>query len=136
ARLPNTDIPDDEKEAVARVIDRQLERFRENDEANARREDEREEQPVFGVPTKEQLAKINRFTKRPFSAEELFVFNTKMIGDAIVPGRHIKVSKELLEVFVKDAQAGNVAFMLNHRWAGAPEKPKGVFNLGRVFDSW
>lgn len=94
------------------------------------------EEQRYGVPTEEQLAKINALTKRPFSAEEVFVFDTKMVGDALIPGRYIKLTRELLEVYTKDAQAGNVAFQLNHRWASFFDTPKGVFNMGRVFDSW
>lgn len=94
------------------------------------------EERQYGVPTAEQLAKINTLTKRPFSAEEVFVFDTKMVGDALIPGRYIKLTRELLEVYTKDAQAGNVAFQLNHRWASCFDTPKGVFNMGRVFDSW
>lgn len=134
ARLPNTDI--DDKDAVGRVIDRQLNRFDQNTEQNARSGTENNKGQPFGTPTEEQLAKINRFAKRPFSAEEVFVFDTKMIGDALIPDRYIKLDKSLLETYVKNVQAGDVAYMLNHRWANFFDSPKGVFLMGRVYDSY
>lgn len=136
ARLSNTDIPEDDKDAVGRVIDRQLARFEENTEENARTASGATREQRFGTPTEEQLAKINQLTKRPFSADQVFTFSVKMIGDALISTRFFKLSKELLEVYVNDANAGNVAFMLNHRWASFFDNPKGVFNMGRVFDSW
>jgi hypothetical protein len=92
----------------------------------------------YGVPTEEQLAKINTLTKRPFKADELYVFKAKMIGDALIPNRNIKLSKELLAGYAKNAQDGNVAYMQNHRWTAlmGMADQKGVINLGRVFDSW
>lgn len=92
----------------------------------------------YGTPTDEQLAKINRMTKRPFKAEEVYTFKAKMIGDALIPGRYIKLDKSLLEEYDKDGQDGNVAYMLNHRWTAwlGLSYQKGVINLGRVYDSW
>lgn len=92
----------------------------------------------FGVPSDDQLAKINRFAKRPFSAGEVFAFPAKMIGDAVVPNRYMRLHPDLLTEFTKQANGGNVAFMMNHRWAawfGLSEK-KGPMNVGRVFKSW
>lgn len=89
----------------------------------------------YGTPTPEQLAKINRLTKRQFKAEEVFVFDAKFIGDGLITDRFMKLDKALIEGFVKDAQNGDVAYMLNHAWATWGPM-RGLPNFGRVFESW
>jgi hypothetical protein len=84
----------------------------------------------FGVPTEEQLAKINKLAKRTFSAEEVFVFSGKSAGDMIIENRFIQLSKELLETFIMNAKEG-VSWLLNHSWASWSE-PVTIF--GRTFD--
>src|SRR5690554_3919997 len=87
--------------------------------------------PKFGTPTDEQLAKINKLTKRELSADEVFVFSGKSAGDLMIPSRHMRLSPELLKVMVDDAKKG-VSFMLNHNWAnwgGIQAVP-----FGKVFD--
>jgi hypothetical protein len=87
----------------------------------------------FGVPTDEQLAKINRFTKKALSADEVFYWENKSCGDAMIPNRYMQLSKQLLELFVKDAQLG-VSFMFNHSWAdfGSKAIPYGKVMDGRL----
>lgn len=85
----------------------------------------------FGVPTEEQLAKINKLAKRTLSADEVFVFSGKSAGDMLIPNRFTRISKELLQVMVDDAKKG-VSFMLNHNWrnwGGIQGIP-----YGKVFD--
>jgi len=85
----------------------------------------------FGVPTEEQLAKINKLAKRQLSADEVFVFSGKSAGDMLIPNRFTRISKELLQVMVDDAKKG-VSFMLNHNWrnwGGIQGIP-----YGKVFD--
>lgn len=87
--------------------------------------------PKFGTPTDEQLAKINKLTKRELSADEVFVFSGKSAGDLMIPGRYMKLSPELLKVMADDAKKG-VSFMLNHnwsKWGGIQAVP-----FGKVFD--
>lgn len=84
----------------------------------------------FGVPTEEQLAKINRLAPKTFSAEEVFVFSGKSAGDMIIENRYIQLSRELLETFVKNAKEG-VSWLLNHSWSSWSE-PVTIF--GRTFD--
>lgn len=89
----------------------------------------------FGEPTTSQLEKINALAKRPLSKEEVFVFSSKMIGDAIIYHPWpISLHKSLLEVFKKDALTG-VAFMLDHSWAGFFARPKAAYSYGRTFDA-
>jgi hypothetical protein len=84
----------------------------------------------FGVPTEAQLAKINKLAKRTLSLDEVFVFSGKSAGDLMIPGRYMRLSKELLQVMATDAQKG-VSFMLNHNWSsfGVQAVP-----YGKVFD--
>lgn len=85
----------------------------------------------FGVPTDEQLSKINKLAKRTLSADEVFAFSGKSAGDMLIPNRYTKISKELLQVMVDDAQK-SVSFMYNHNW-GSSQGLKGV-PYGKVFD--
>lgn len=90
----------------------------------------------FGVPSDEQLAKINKLAKRTLSKEELFVFSGSSAGDMLIPGRHTKLSHELLQTMVDDAKHG-VSFMLNHSWSefGSKGIPYGKVFDGRIVDS-
>lgn len=88
----------------------------------------------FGVPTQEQLQKINKLAKRTLSADEIFVYPHKMAGDMIIPERYIQLTRDLLEQFVKNANAG-VAFLLDHSWSGFFARPKAALPYGRVFEA-
>jgi len=93
----------------------------------------------FGVPTDKQLAKINKLARRKLKKEEVFVFPSKLAGDMIIPDRYIQLTKELLEVFAKDANKG-VSLLLDHSWApdgffGIGGRPKAAIPYGRTFDS-
>lgn len=95
--------------------------------------------PKFGVPTDEQLAKINKLAKRTLSADEVFVFPDKLAGDMIIPDRYVQLTKELLDVFAVDAKKG-VSILLDHSWApdgffGLGGRPKAAIPYGRTFDS-
>lgn len=84
----------------------------------------------FGVPTAGQLDKINALAKRTLSKDEVFAFSTKMVGDALLPERYLKLHKSLLEVYKADARTG-VAFMLDHAWSGLQK----ALVYGRTFDA-
>ena len=84
----------------------------------------------FGVPTAGQLEKINALAKRTLSKDEVFAFSTKMVGDALLTERYMKLHKSLLELYKTDAKAG-VAFMLDHAWAGLQK----ALVYGRTFDA-
>lgn len=87
----------------------------------------------FGVPTAGQLEKINALAKRTLSADEVFSFPTKMVGDALLKERLVQLSKPLLEVFRDNAKSG-IAFMLDHPWAGF-NRPKPAYPYGRTYDA-
>lgn len=94
----------------------------------------------FGVPTDEQLAKINKLAKRKLNADEVFVFPTKLAGDMVIPGRYVQLTKELLDVYAMDAKKG-VSLMLDHSWHpdgffGSGGRPKAAIPYGRTFDSY
>jgi hypothetical protein len=93
----------------------------------------------FGVPTNEQLAKINKLAKRTLSGDEVFVFPSKLAGDMIIPDRYVQLTKELLDIFATDANKG-VSFLLDHSWHadgffGLGGRPKAAIPYGRTFDS-
>ncbi|WP_159413120.1 hypothetical protein [Ruminiclostridium josui] len=50
----------------------------------------------FGVPTEQQLAKINKLAKRTLSSDEVFVFSGKSAGDLMIPNRYMKLSLSFL----------------------------------------
>lgn len=92
----------------------------------------------FGVPTDEQLAKINKLAKRTLSADEVFAFSGKSAGDLMIPNRYTRLSPELLQVMVNDAKGMGVSFMLNHNWSnwgGIQGIPYGKVFDGRVVSS-
>lgn len=89
---------------------------------------------VYGTPTPSQLEKINALAKRPLSAEDVFIFPDKAIGDGLIPTRMTRVHKSLLEVFKTDARRG-VSMMIDHPWAGFFSKPKPAYSYGRTFDA-
>lgn len=88
----------------------------------------------FGTPNEEQLKKINKFARRPLSAEQVFTFDAKFVGDGIIPTRFMRLTKPLLEDFNRDANAG-IAFMLDHSWSGFFARPKAAFTYGRSYSS-
>lgn len=87
---------------------------------------------TYGAPTPGQLERINSLAKRELSAEELFVFPGKLVGDMVIPNRYIQIDKSLLEVFREDAKSG-IAFMLDHPWTFLSPKP--ALPYGRTFDA-
>lgn len=93
----------------------------------------------FGVPTEQQLAKINKLAKRTLSQDEVFVFPGKLAGDMIIPGRFVQLTPELLQVFLANAQRG-VSLLLDHSWHadgffGMGGRPRAAIPYGRTFDA-
>jgi hypothetical protein len=85
----------------------------------------------FGKPTEQQLALINKLSRKEFTDDDVFVFGGKSAGDRIIENRYIQLSKELLQTFVDDSKKG-VSWLLNHSWASYSE-PVTIF--GRTFDA-
>lgn len=84
------------------------------------------------TPTDEQWEKMKRHIKSDkYSKEDFFVFETRAVGDRIVPHRYTKLMPDFLKVMRDDAQKG-VSLMLNHNWSqlGVQSIP-----LGKVFDA-
>jgi hypothetical protein len=95
--------------------------------------------PKFGVPTDEQLVKINKLAKRTLSSDEVFVFPDKLAGDMIIPDRYVQLTPELLNVFLGNAQRG-VSLLIDHSWHadgfwGLGGRPKAAIPYGRTFDA-
>lgn len=133
ARIENSNIPADDKPAVRRVAQRQMDRFQ-NTEGESHAFGMETFARTFGEPTPAQLEKINRIAKRPLSKDEVFIYTHKMAGDMIIPDRFIQLSVPLLEIFAKNANDG-VSFLLDHSWAGFG-RPKPALPYGRVFEGW
>ena len=88
----------------------------------------------FGEPTPAKLAKINRLAKRQLSKDEVFTFEGKLCGDMIIPNRHVKLEKPLLEAFKQNAIEG-VSMLLDHSWSGFFGRPKAAIPYGRTYDA-
>lgn len=93
----------------------------------------------FGVPTTAQLEKINKLAKRRLTADEVFVFPSKLTGDMIIPERYVQLMRETLDVFAMDARKG-VSFLIDHSWHsgglfGLGGRPKPAIPYGRTFDA-
>lgn len=90
----------------------------------------------FGKPTASQLESINSMLPRgakPLSAEEVFTFNAKIIGDGLIPDRFFRMMRSALVNIRDDAKQG-VSFLLDHSWSGiAP--PKAAIPYGKTFDA-
>ena len=84
------------------------------------------------TPTDEQWEKMKKHIKSDkYSKEDFFVFETRAVGDRIVPHRYTRLMPDFLEVMKEDAQKG-VSLMLNHN-----EGQLGVqaIPIGKVFDA-
>ncbi|MEK5060944.1 MULTISPECIES: hypothetical protein [unclassified Paenibacillus] len=69
-------------------------------------------------PTPEQLARINKFTARELTEEEVYVFPNMMIDDQVT-SYSSKLHPNLLRKFVKDANRG-VGLLMNHNSRSLP----------------
>lgn len=69
-------------------------------------------------PTPEQLERINKFTARELTAEEVYVFPNMMIDDQVT-AYSSKLHPNLLRKFVKDANKG-VGLLMNHNSRSLP----------------
>lgn len=111
----------------------------ENEEEKKRAKSENESETLiegvraehYGKPTSSQLQKINTLARRALSPEEVFVFTAKMVGDALIDNRYVKIDKSLLRDFRRDALSG-VALLLDHSWSGWS---KLAIPYGRTFDA-
>lgn len=84
------------------------------------------------TPNDEQWEKMKKHIKSDkFKKEDFFVFETRAVGDRIVPHRYTRLMPDLLNVMAEDAKKG-VSLMINHNWGqlGVQAIP-----VGKVFDS-
>ena len=84
------------------------------------------------TPTDEQWSKMQKHIKSDkYKKEDFFVFETRAVGDKIVPHRYTRLMPDFLKVMAEDAKKG-VSLMLNHNWGqlGVQSIP-----VGKVFDS-
>lgn len=85
----------------------------------------------MATPTAEQLQKINAKALVPLSADEVYTFPAKLIGDKEIPGRFMRLTPNFLKKISEQAQEG-VSLLLDHSWANL-----GVMTvpIGRTYDS-
>lgn len=83
-------------------------------------------------PTPEQLERINKFTARPLSAEEVYVFSSMMIDDQVT-AYNSKLHPNLLRKFVKDANRG-VGLLMNHNSRSLPVGRSFYADIREEFD--
>jgi hypothetical protein len=84
-------------------------------------------------PTSEQLARVNAFTHRTLTAEEVAVIPIKFVGDGLIEERLFAIEDKALEDLAGYANSG-VAFLLDHQWASWGGNNI-VFPFGRTFDA-
>ena len=84
------------------------------------------------TPNEEQWAKMKKHIKSDkYKPEDFFVFETRAVGDRVVPNRYTRLMPDFLSVMKEDAEKG-VSLMLNHNWGqlGVQAIP-----IGKVFDA-
>lgn len=84
------------------------------------------------TPTDEQWTKMQKHIKSDkYKKEDFFVFETRAVGDKIVPNRYTRLMPEFIKEMEKDAKKG-VSLMVNHNWSqlGVQAIP-----IGKVFDA-
>lgn len=84
------------------------------------------------TPTDEQWAKMKKHIKSDkYKKEDFFVFETRAVGDRVVPHRYTRLMPDFLQIMEEDAKKG-VSLMLNHNWSqfGVQSIP-----IGKVFDA-
>ena len=134
----NLDITPPTPEPVKEVIQESAEGEQPPNEPLAndptQKQDDADESTPYGEPTTAQLNKINKFSKRKLTKEEVFVTHARFVGDGLLKDRAVKLDESLLRLYMKNAKSG-VAFMLDHPWAGFFAKPKAALSYGRTFDA-
>ena len=84
------------------------------------------------TPTDEQWAKMQKHIKSDkYKKDDFFVFETRAVGDRIVPNRYTRLMPEFLKVMEEDAKKG-VSLMVNHNWGQVGVQ---AIPIGKVFDA-
>lgn len=69
-------------------------------------------------PTEAQLAKINRFTKTPLSADDVYVYPFRLIGTGYIPSRFLTFDASLLDKYLTNVNNGDVVQIADHSFGG------------------
>lgn len=117
--VDRSNIPEDEKEKVANLARRHLERFQDSGKNNMA------EKAPFGKVTDSQLEKINKMAFKPLKKDEIFVFYDLMIDDQLVESYHFVIHENLLNKFLEDVNKG-IPLLLHHDVSKLP--------VGRSFE--
>lgn len=84
-------------------------------------------------PTPEQLAKINKFTKEPLSADDVYVHKFRLIGTGYIPSRYLQLDVSLLEKYLENVNNGDVVQIADHTF-GNTWVDKVTLPFGRFFE--
>ena len=84
-------------------------------------------------PTEAQLAKINRFTKTPVSADDVHVHKFRLIGTGYIPSRYLQFDASLMDRYLSNVNNGDVVQIADHSFGnGFIEKI--TLPFGRFFE--
>lgn len=90
----------------------------------------------MGKPTSEQLAKINRFTKTPLSADDVYVHSFRLLGTGYIPSRYLQFDRSLMDIYKANVNNGDVVQIADHTfgntWVDKVTIPFGRFFEGEV----
>lgn len=83
-------------------------------------------------PTPEQLAKINRFTKTPVSADDVHVHSFRMLGTGYIPSRFLQFDRSLMDIYLANVENGDVVQIADHTFGGYGDTV--TLPFGRFFE--
>ena len=84
-------------------------------------------------PTEAQLAKINRFTKTPVSADDVHVHKFRLLGTGYIPSRYLQFDASLMDRYLSNVNNGDVVQIADHSFGnGFIEKI--TLPFGRFFE--
>lgn len=83
-------------------------------------------------PTSEQLAKINKFTKSPISADDVYVHGFRMLGTGYIPSRFLTFDASLMDIYLANVNNGDVVQIADHTFGGYGDAV--TLPFGRFFE--
>jgi len=83
-------------------------------------------------PTPEQLAKINKFTKSPMGADDVYVHGFRMLGTGYIPSRFLTFDASLMDIYLANVNNGDVVQIADHTFGGYGDAV--TLPFGRFFE--
>lgn len=84
-------------------------------------------------PTEAQLAKINRFTKTPINADDVYVHKFRLLGTGYIPSRYLQFDASLMDKYLGNVNNGDVVQIADHSFSTLPVGNV-TLNFGRFFE--